>query len=200
MKPRVAADRLRNAIAECLHQVSANELAEICNNLGLEPGETGEAFKSKRVYVRRRLGRFDIDELIAFGHKVLTEYECRELEDLIAEATLYPGTRVSEITRRDVLKALNSLPTLFGDTDLYTGLCIITPESLRYDELARLSEMSPSLASDIDRHYVRNSDYSNEELLIKCGALTCVQSRVFCARRKTAGPRCTKGTGAVYAR
>jgi hypothetical protein len=193
MKPHVAADRLRNAIAECLHQVSANELAEICNNLGLESGETGEAFKSKRVYVRRRLGRFGIDELIAFGRKVLTEYECRALEDLIAEATLPPGTGLSEITRRDVLKVLNSLPTLFGDTDLYSGLSTITPESIRYDELARLSEMLPSLASDIDRHYVCNADYSIEELLIKCGALTCAQSRFFALVEKLLDPVVRRG-------
>lgn len=197
VRPRVAAEQFRDAIANCLHQVSAYDLAEVCVRLGLEAGEDGEAFRSKRVYVRKRLAAFSVEALIAFGRKVLVEYECRALADLIEEATLPAGARISEITRRDVLKELNSLDPLFGESDLYAGLGIITAERLQYDELtdyaSAVTFLPPTLASEIERHYVRNPDFSNEELLIKCGGLTCAQGRFFALIEKLLDPVVRRG-------
>lgn len=53
---------LKDEIIELLYLESANVLLEICEGLGLASGTIGEAFESKRQYIKRRLVKLDIME------------------------------------------------------------------------------------------------------------------------------------------
>jgi hypothetical protein len=53
---------------------------------------------------------------------------------VLGEMTTPTHHRVSEIARRDVLKALNDLRSLFGDTDLFEGLSIVSSEPIGKEE------------------------------------------------------------------
>jgi hypothetical protein len=191
--PRIPLDDLRESIARSLAgAVKSYELPGVAERLGLTPGTTEDANQSKRLYVRARIRDFNKAQLLRLADTILLEYECRELADLVSEMTAHAVHRVTELTRRDVLKALNPLETLFGDVNLFEGLGIISTESLKQSAFEDILLTSP-LVTDIRRHYQRFWDWSHEELLIKCGALGCSQTRFFQLLEKLLDPVVRRG-------
>jgi hypothetical protein len=72
---------LRDAIAEALWlHVRAQDLAEVCVYLGLEPkGDYEDPFTSKRGYVRSRLLAMSLDELAELARKVVAQFGDQDL-------------------------------------------------------------------------------------------------------------------------
>lgn len=187
---RVPLDDLRETIARALTAPKSYELPHIVERLGLAPGTAQEAHASKRVYVKNRILHFDETALLKLAEAVLKEFRNDPLADLVSEMTT--EHRVSEITRRDVLRALNSLERLFGETDLFVGLSIIETEQLR--DLADKDAFGfATLAGRIRQHYLMNDDWSHEKLLIECGALSCPQARFFQLLEKLVDPVARRG-------
>jgi very-short-patch-repair endonuclease len=85
MSPLITIVELREAIAEAIAvSEKAYDVPTICTALGLSPGDTSEAFSSKRVYVRSRIITKGISELIDLGEKLLDRYPYAEdLENMI---------------------------------------------------------------------------------------------------------------------
>jgi len=81
MTPVVTPLVLRDAIAGALWEyVKAQDLAEVCVFLGLEPqGEYENPFSSKRSYVRARLLNKSTDELADLARKVVAQFGAEEL-------------------------------------------------------------------------------------------------------------------------
>lgn len=191
---RISLEALRDRISEALAtHVKSYNIPNFCVGLGLETGESDEAHRSKRLYVKNRLSGLKESVLLRIAADVLKEIDDAALADMVNEMTVHVEHRITEITRRDVLKELNSLDSLFGDVDLFEGLNIVSPERLTHDGLDTYPDFSPSLAKEIEQHYVRNDDFSNEELLIKCGALTCSQNRFFALIEKLINPVVRRG-------
>ena len=191
---RIPLETLRDRISDALaSHLKSYDIPGFCAGLGLEPGENNEAFRSKRLYVKSRLSSLKEPELLQIANEVLKEIEDAALADTVSEMTVHAEHRMTEITRRDVLKALNGLDTLFGDVDLFAGLNIISSVPLSYDEDSSYRHFFLSTAQDIERHYIRNDDYSNEELLTKCDALTCSQTRFFSLIEKLLNPVVRRG-------
>ena len=129
-RPKVPLDDLRESIACALAGATKSyELPAIAERLGLATGTGSEAHSSKRLYVRSRLLKFNEGELLKLAQAVLQEFSSDALADLVSEITTHPVHRIGEITRRDVLKALNPLESLFGDTPLFEGLSIIAGDA-----------------------------------------------------------------------
>ena len=175
--PRIPLDTLRDRIAEAIAaHVKAYNLPSVGERLGLGSGKSDEANRSKRLYVKARILNMDETELLKLARGVVTEFGDERLSDMLSEMTTPAHHRVSDITRRDTLKALNSLDSLFGDTDLFEGLSVVASEPISQGEdVFGL----PTLAGRIRQHYLRNEDWSHEQLLIECGVLSCAQSRFF---------------------
>jgi hypothetical protein len=197
--PRIALDTLRDRIAEGITaNVKAYNVPGVCVRVGIqalvEVGDTDEAFRSRRVYVKSRLLERDQSALLQIAVAVLKEFDIPSLAEAVSELTVHAEHRISEITRRDALKALNSLDSLFNDVDLFDGLNIVSTQRLSYDDLDNPLNFLPSLAKDIDQHYVQNPDDSNEDVLIRCGALTCSQTRFFALLEKLLDPVVRRGT------
>ncbi|WP_263841986.1 endonuclease domain-containing protein [Salinibacter sp.] len=76
---------LREAICEALHAEKAYMLPQTCEELGLKPGTESEAFQSKKVYVRKRLGGKTKEELLDIADKVLELHSHKELNELLNE-------------------------------------------------------------------------------------------------------------------
>ncbi len=76
---------LRDAIAEALWaHVRAQDLAEVCVYLGLEPqGEYENPFDSKRGYVRARLLTKSMDELAELARKVVAQFGDEDLAKML---------------------------------------------------------------------------------------------------------------------
>ncbi|HEY6874214.1 MAG TPA: hypothetical protein VI298_15930 [Geobacteraceae bacterium] len=188
-------DTLRDRIAHALaDHVKSYNIPSVCVRLGLDPGESDEAYRSKRLYVKNRLMGFKKPDLLRIAADVLEDVNDEALADMVSEMTVHADLRITDITRRDLLKKLNDLGTpLFGDVDLFEGLNIISSEQLSYDGLDNYLNFLPSLSKEIEQHYIRNDDISNEDLLIKCGALVCSQTRFFALLEKLLDPVIRRG-------
>ena len=196
--PKVALDALRDRIAEGITtNVKAYNVPAVCVRVGIqervEPSDADEAFRSRRVYVKNRLVQLDQSALLKIAAAVLEEFDIPNLAEIVSELTVHAMHRITEITRRDALKVLNRLDTLFNDADLFDGLNIVSSEYLSHDGIDNHHNFLPSLAKDIVQHYVRNPDYSTEELLIRCGALTCSQTNFFALLEKLLHPVVRRG-------
>lgn len=196
----ITLDNLRDKIAEALSaHVKSYNIPKVCTKLGLDPGESDEAHCSKRLYVKNRLLGFKKPDLLRIAADVLEEVNDPTLADMVSEMTVHADLRITIITRRDLLKALNDLGTpLFGDVDLFEGLNIISSEPLSCDGLNNHLNFLPSLAKEIEQHYIRNDDFTNEELLINCGALTCSQTRFFAFLEKLLDPVVRRGNDQTH--
>ena len=194
MKPvrrRIPLDTLRTAIADTLwNTVSANDLPAVCTRLGLRHGEVDEAFRSKRAYVRRRLAEFSEDVLLKVADAVTAEYEAPDLDDYLSQLTSDAQHRISDLTRRAALTALDDIGPLFGDTDVFEGLASLRPN---WDQRSEFGGFLATLRDDVQRHYLDNEDYSNSRLLELCGALTCSQRRFFDVLERILDPVCRQG-------
>ena len=82
---------LRDAIAEALWaHVRAQDLAEVCVYLGLEPqGEYENPFDSKRGYVRGRLLTKSLDELTELARKVVAQFGDEDLAKALERLGVY---------------------------------------------------------------------------------------------------------------
>lgn len=76
---------LRGAIAEALWEyVRAQDLAEVCMFLGLDPqGEYEDPFCSKRGYVRTRILNKTMDELADLARRVVAQFGAPELAAIL---------------------------------------------------------------------------------------------------------------------
>ena len=120
MAPRIPLETLREQIADAIHaNVKAYNVPSACVRLGIqsEVGESDgqEAFGSKRMYIKGRILEWSEAELLALAARILHEYPADDLADSVSEMTLHAEHRVSGLVRRDVLKSLNPLHSLFGD-------------------------------------------------------------------------------------
>ena len=75
-------DEVREAIGVALYDISAYELEQVCDALGMPPQPEGGAdpFASKRSYIRRRLIGCSLDDLLSFVGKIADEYGDEGLE------------------------------------------------------------------------------------------------------------------------
>lgn len=194
MKKYFPLDTLRDCISGALASyVKAYNLPEVCTKLGLEQGEGAEAHRSKRIYVKNRLLSFTEAELLRIALGVLKEFDDEVLADMVSEMTEHSTNRITDITRREVLKAVNGLDPLFGDFDLWKGLDIVALSPLSPEVDGDPWGIIPRLIEEIKQHYIRNDDYSNEDLLKKCDALTCSQKRFFTLIEKLLDPVVRRG-------
>jgi hypothetical protein len=95
LPPRPLPDKLtpktlREAIAAALSEVKAYDLAEECVRLGLPPQAEDEEdpMKGKWRYVERRIRRWKLPELLALAYEVAKEHDDRDLNHLIALASV----------------------------------------------------------------------------------------------------------------
>ena len=143
-------EALRDRISEALAiHVKSYNIPSFCVGLGLGTGESDEAHRSKRLYVKNRLSGLKEPVLLRIAADVLKEIDGATLADMVSEMTVHAEHRITEITRRDVLKELNSLDSLFGDVDLFAGLNIVSSKPLSHDELDNYFDFLPSLAKNL---------------------------------------------------
>ncbi len=176
-------ERLRDHIAEAIAaSVKAYNVPAACLRLGIQPSveesDGTEAFGSKRMYVKNRLLSLNRTDLLRIAEAALLEYASEELSDTVSEMTRHAEHRISELVRRDILKAINPLSQLFGELPLLDCLSEVFGANIIRDDPGGILGRD-SLERQIVQHFIRNDDWSHEELLIRCGALACSQARFF---------------------
>lgn len=84
--PRISRLKLRDAIAEALYPISAYELADVCDELGMLPAPNVDPMNSKRTYVKSRLKGLDDSAMLAMARRVLNEVPNESLAAIVTEA------------------------------------------------------------------------------------------------------------------
>jgi hypothetical protein len=141
--PGISKRQIRDAIAEALWAVSANELADVCDELGMASvGPEIQPMASKRAYVRARLPGLKVTDLLSMARKVLAEVPNEELALVIAHADNAQGGVPGEL-RNIIFAATGAKPrivirdALNNDIELIEGAdrCIVYDEPLSQDGL-----------------------------------------------------------------
>ena len=192
MAVAVPLETLRDRIAEAIAGgVKAYNVPVACVRLGIQDSvkesDGTEAFGSKRMYVKNRLLSLSRADLLRIAEAVLLEYASGDLSDTVSEMTRHSEHRVSELVRRDVLKAINPLSHLFGELQLLDSLSEIFGVSIIRDDPGGILGRD-SLERQVVQHCIRNNDWPHDELLARCGALTCSQARFFALLEKLLHP------------
>lgn len=188
----------RETIADALYPISAHDLPAACVAVGIQeqrtPGDSAEAFSSKMRYVKKLIADKTEPQLLAIAQAVLHEYTAPKLADMVSERTEHAQWRLTDVTRRDVLKRLNLLDNLFEDVPVFVGLNIIADPPLQHSSSDVLHSLfGTTLSDDLEQHYLQNPDFSHEHALILCGALTCSQSRFFALLERLVDPEVRRG-------
>lgn len=176
-------EELCSEISEVIaSEVKSYNVPAICVRFSIqkavEETDSHEAHSSKRSYVKARLSTFNPVQLLTIAAEIREVYPSPRIDDILS-AVKYADRPVSEIIRRDTLKTLNAVDTLFGERDLFEVLESVFGKIFQ-EVFAFLNRTRGSLRDDIEQHYLRNpEDMSSEAMLIKCGALTCSQARFF---------------------
>jgi AbiJ N-terminal domain 3/Abortive infection C-terminus len=166
--------QLRDLIADALYPTKSYNLPSVCERFGLGPGEADEAFASKRGYVTRRLNRLSDEGVLAVAKEVVREFPDDALE-VAMERMEKDGHLVTDLTRRHLAEALDDC-SLNGKRDL---LELLRKHWPAIDREPSYRNSMDTLADDIERHAVRNLDWSNTEILERAGFLICSQSRLL---------------------
>jgi hypothetical protein len=166
--------QLRDLIAGALYLTKSYNLPSVCERFGLDPGEAEEAFASKRGYVTRRLNKLSDERVLAVAKEVVREFPNDALQTAI-ERLEKQGHLVTDLTRRHLAEALDDC-SLNGKLDL---LEILRKHWPAIDREPSYRNTTDTLADDIERHAVRNEDWSNAEILERTGFMVCSQARLF---------------------
>lgn len=184
---------LREAIAAALHEEKAHDLPACCDYLGLASGTSEEAFSSKRSYVLKRIKTLGESDLLDLAQRVLQKRENATLRDRVSERLLPAEHRVSEITRRAIIRFLGQLDELYGDlgrSNLKERLDVLAPS---WEHVGPSGLFLSSLANEFERHYLRNDDWSHADLLEHCGMLVCAQDRFIGFLNSVLRPEARRG-------
>jgi hypothetical protein len=148
-------------------------LPDACARVGLAakiPNDTGT--KSERILAR--LDGKSLREVAEIAERLGAAHGDFELEEAALAILEDDSPPLTEITRRDIARCLNSVE-LGGDIGLVEILSRVWPIEAMGDPFL----YGRSLADDIRQHMIRNDDWTVEELFKKLGALTCSLKRFF---------------------
>jgi hypothetical protein len=171
--PSLLNDLLSRA-AGVLANTKAYDLPSVCTRYGLSGGSGDEAYKSKFTYARRRLVVLSSPELLRVAGEILIDFPDSDLEEALALATEISGPRISELTRRKIVEALDDVD-LKGQIGHFELLEPLFP----LDTIPSIHHSGRTIRYDIERHCIANDDISNSDLLKGLGVLTCSQKRLF---------------------
>ncbi len=173
-------DGIRALIADAIAKnVKSYDVPAECARLKIQasvgPDDATEANSSKRSYVKSRLMQRTTAELNALAFLVNEDFSTDELADALSDIK-HAEHNISELVRRDVLKVLNQPDDLFGERPVIDVLAAIFGKVVIKDN--KFDFVTPAmLVGEIRQHFLNNPDWSAEDLLIQCGALTCSHAR-----------------------
>jgi very-short-patch-repair endonuclease len=165
-------DHLASRVAELVKTYSTHQaLPAECEEIGLErsiPQDEG----SKYERVIKRLDGKSAREIAIVAERAAIRYRDFDLEEAAVHFLEAGGRPLTEITRRDIARCFERV-SLSGEQGLLGMLRRVCP----VDSIGGSIPFGPSLADEIDRHMLRNDDWSVEDLFDWLGAMTWSRKR-----------------------
>lgn len=174
---------LRTEIANAISGHKAYDVPGVCVRLGLEGGDSSEAFNSKFKYAMNRLVSVPAEDLLPMAKTLLQEVTSYRLSEQVAKIEEFGQPGITEITRRRLLSVLKTRPlaTEMEEVELIQ-------RAWPLDEIPSPYGTSQGILEDIYQHTVRNCDWETDELLTHLGFLTCSQAQLFRFLEEIAAP------------
>jgi hypothetical protein len=163
--------KLRDLVASAIAGEKAYDVPAVCQRYGLASGTDEEAFRSKFRYVSSRLQRLSTKHVLEIAQRIQNDMPTFELGELLLLITEQDGPRITELTRRRVVEALQGIPLAGKLPELEFFEKVWPLEKMP----SSLGLMAHSMRDMLIRHRVRNEDLDNE-LLKMLGIYTCAQA------------------------
>jgi len=144
------------------------KLADACIDAGFCAADEG----TKRERVRAGLVNKVPRELAAIAERVGVRYGNLKLEEEALSFLEEDEPPITEITRRDIARCFDDIP-ISGDIELIPFIQRIWP----IDSMMLFDYFGPSLTEKIERHMLRNDDWSAEDLFRELGSWTWSRKR-----------------------
>lgn len=126
---------LIDSISNCLAIEKSYNLPKVCLKYGLDDGDEGEAFGNKFKYVRRRIFEKNEQDILKLAKDLINNYKSYSIGNALNEYTDGKYTKLSEITRRNLVERLLEYPNLEGK---------LTPEQvLEKSDLSNFVQSEP---------------------------------------------------------
>lgn len=156
--------RLANEIANTLAaSVKAYNLPIVASSLGLAEGEEDEAFRSKGVYITKRIAGWSKDQLVQLAKRVQEAYPNDSLQCVVEELDPTQPFHVSSITRQHLFSCLDSLSPIQGKLGIVEFMESLWP--IRTMPGSGLDLRCPTAYDEICQHMIQNDDFSSSELI-----------------------------------
>lgn len=180
---------LREAIARLIAGLKSYDVPAFAESVGLAAGTEEDAHRSKFRYVMSRVGSLRGPELSAVARATLAEMPDPDLEEQLALYEEASQPAVSQLTRRKILDLLDGWD-LNGRMTVFEFLDGVYPVDNLPSAYNPPDVFDPpyTLRHDITRHFIRNDDWTNSELLQQLGALTCSRRRFFAGLERLVDP------------
>lgn len=165
---------LRHQLAAAISDFKAYEVPAMCTRLGLAEGTGDEAFQSKYKYAQKRLVGVSVSDIERMARILLQEKEDYYLAEALAKLDEQGTSAVTELTRRRLVGEFDNAPlaTQIEDVELLQRVWPVETMKASYIGF-------DNLLDEVFQHTVRNDDWSQSDLLIKMGLLTCSKARLF---------------------
>ncbi|QIJ44710.1 abortive infection family protein (plasmid) [Rhizobium leguminosarum] len=167
---------LRTELASAISNFSANKVPELCSRLGLRDGDRDESFKSKFAYAERRLLEKSAADLIPVAARLLEETDSYSLSEAKSKLEEHGKPSVSELTRKRVLAIFDA--KILTEHDHMEFLRRIWPLNEMTSIFSQIYD-GRTLEDDLIQATVRNSDWTDREILESVGLLTRSQRQFF---------------------
>lgn len=174
---------LRHQLAATISDFKAYEVPALCTRLGLAGGTDDEAFQSKYKYAQKRLVGVGVTDMERMARILLEEKEDYYLAEAVAKLSEVGTQPVTELTRRRVMGEFDNAPlaTQIEDVELLQRVWPVETMQASYVGHSNLLD-------EVFQHTVRNDDWSQSDLLIKMGLLTCSKVQLFKFLREVTHP------------
>lgn len=170
-------NKIIEEIAHVLSEEKSYDLPSVCERYGLDDGDKDEAFRSKRVYVQKRLKGKDQLFLLDLSKRIIEDYgeEAKSLSKLIYNVSPNGIFSLSEITRKNILNELYLKQDLWGKYDVVAFLKRIW----NLDSMPSTDFRFVTATEDIWQHMISNNDYDEKYLLEDYLELLIISDEVF---------------------
>lgn len=143
--------------------VKAYNIPAVSEAFGLAPGESGEAFGSKRAYLSKRLVGRSKEQLIELAIKVQETYPSDLLQCAIEEFDPTQPFRISPITRQHLFTFLSSYISIGGKIGIIEFMEKLWP--IKSMSASGTDFRCGTAYDEICQHMVQNDDYSFPQML-----------------------------------
>jgi hypothetical protein len=170
-------NELIDAITLVLTEEKSYDLPTVCTRYGLDSGDESEAFKSRRVYVQKRLKGKDQLFLLDMAKRVINDYGsiANSLAKLVLRLSPTGLFTISEITRRNIMDELYTRNNISGKYDLVEFL----NRTWDLDSMPSTDYRFKTASGDIWQHMINNSDWDDVYLYEKYLELLTATDDVF---------------------